>query len=53
VRRRLTPRQGEVYIEFASIDDAERALKGLSGRFFGGRQLEASFISEALFKAHI
>jgi RNA-binding protein 39 len=45
--------QGEVYIEFGSVDDAERALKGLGGRFFGGRQLAASFISEALFRAHL
>ncbi|GFZ49434.1 hypothetical protein JCM24511_07554 [Saitozyma sp. JCM 24511] len=44
---------GEVYIEFGSVDDAERALKGLGGRFFGGRQLAASFISEALFRAHL
>ncbi|ORY35622.1 hypothetical protein BCR39DRAFT_511177 [Naematelia encephala] len=44
---------GEVYIEFNNIGDARGAIKGLNGRFFGGRQLQASFISEALFKAHM
>ncbi|WWC90784.1 uncharacterized protein L201_005721 [Kwoniella dendrophila CBS 6074] len=44
---------GEVYIEFGAIDGATSAIKGLNGRFFGGRQLQASYISEALFKAHL
>ncbi|WVQ68142.1 uncharacterized protein L199_006348 [Kwoniella botswanensis] len=44
---------GEVYIEFNEIDGATSAIKGLNGRFFGGRQLQASYISEALFKAHL
>ncbi|KAK8854850.1 hypothetical protein IAR55_003589 [Kwoniella newhampshirensis] len=44
---------GEVYIEFAEIDGATQAIKGLNGRFFGGRQLQATYISEALFKAHL
>lgn len=45
--------QGDVYIEFMDIDSAERAQRGLGGRFFGGRQLEAQYISETLFKAHL
>ncbi|WRT68315.1 uncharacterized protein IL334_005291 [Kwoniella shivajii] len=44
---------GEVYIEFGEIDGATSAIKGLNGRFFGGRQLQASYISETLFKAHL
>ncbi|WVW85709.1 hypothetical protein I302_107747 [Kwoniella bestiolae CBS 10118] len=44
---------GEVFIEFNEIDGASSAIKGLNGRFFGGRQLQASYISEALFKAHL
>ncbi|KAL7423463.1 Phosphatidylinositol-3-phosphatase SAC1 [Cryptotrichosporon argae] len=44
---------GEVYIEFSSLDGSDRALKGLNGRFFGGRQLTVTYISEALFKAHM
>lgn len=45
---------GEVYIEFAEgVRFADIAVKGLNGRFFGGRQLKAEFISEALFGAHM
>ncbi|WVR07450.1 hypothetical protein IAU60_004491 [Kwoniella sp. DSM 27419] len=44
---------GEVYIHFGEIDGASAAIKGLNGRFFGGRQLQASYISETLFKAHL
>ena len=45
--------QGDVYIEFETIKYADTAVKGLNGRFFGGRQLRASYITEALFKAHL
>ncbi|OCF42728.1 RNA-binding protein 39 [Kwoniella heveanensis CBS 569] len=44
---------GEVYIEFDNLNGAGTALRGLNGRFFGGRQLQASYISETLFKAHL
>ncbi|ORX38594.1 hypothetical protein BD324DRAFT_621521 [Kockovaella imperatae] len=44
---------GDVYLEFENLGDAKAAAKGLGGRFFGGRQLQATFISEALFKAHM
>ncbi|KAK4683787.1 RNA-binding protein 23/39, partial [Tremellales sp. Uapishka_1] len=44
---------GEVYIEFDGVPAAEKGIKGLNGRYFGGRRLQASFISETLFKAHL
>lgn len=45
---------GEVYMEFNDgARFADMAVQGLNGRFFGGRQLRAEFISEALFKAHL
>ncbi|ODO06636.1 hypothetical protein I350_03994 [Cryptococcus amylolentus CBS 6273] len=44
---------GEVYIEFAEVESATNAIRGLNGRFFGGRMLMAGYISEALFKAHL
>ncbi|WVQ74830.1 hypothetical protein IAR50_004437 [Cryptococcus sp. DSM 104548] len=44
---------GEVYIQFAEIDSATKAIRGLNGRFFGGRMLMAGYISETLFKAHL
>ncbi|TXT05816.1 uncharacterized protein COLE_07136 [Cutaneotrichosporon oleaginosum] len=45
--------QGDVYIEFADLNGSERARVGLQDRWFGGRKLQAQFISEALFKAHL
>lgn len=48
-----TMSQGDVYLEFGDIDSAERAQRGLSGRFFGGKRLQAQFIPESLFKAHL
>lgn len=45
---------GEVYIEFAEgIRFADAAVRGLNGRFFGGKSLTAGFISEALFVAQL
>jgi RNA-binding protein 39 len=45
---------GEVYMEFSDGPRfADMAVQGLNGRFFGGRQLRAEFISEALFRAHM
>ena len=45
---------GEVYIEFAEgVRFADAAVRGLNGRFFGGKSLRAEFISEALFSAHL
>lgn len=45
--------QGDVYIEFADLEGSERARHGLQDRWFGGRKLQAQFISETLFKAHL
>jgi RNA-binding protein 39 len=42
-----------VYLEFDTVRSADAAIKGLNGRFFGGRQLQASFISETIFKIHL
>lgn len=45
--------KGDVYIEFKNMEGAERAQRGLQGRFFGGRSLTAQYINEGLFKSHI
>lgn len=45
--------QGDVYIEFEAPRVSQLAQKGLSGRFFGGRKLQAEFISEAVLKMHM
>jgi hypothetical protein len=36
-----------VFVAFASVEAASGALKGLSGRFFGGRPVVAAFFPEA------
>jgi len=44
--------EGEIYIKFDSIESAEKAIKGLNGRWFGGKQVTATFISDAIMQAH-
>ncbi|KAF7785021.1 hypothetical protein Agabi119p4_1186 [Agaricus bisporus var. burnettii] len=44
--------QGEIYVKFDSIDYAQKAIQGLNGRWFGGRQVSAVFISDAIMQAH-
>ncbi|KAF8640791.1 hypothetical protein AX17_000440 [Amanita inopinata Kibby_2008] len=44
--------QGEIYVKFDSIEAAKRAIQSLSGRWFGGKQVAANFISDAIMQAH-
>ncbi|KAI0669834.1 splicing factor CC1-like protein [Trametes maxima] len=44
--------QGEIYVQFESVDAARDAIDGLNGRWFGGRQISAAFISDAIMQAH-
>ncbi|KAF8078657.1 hypothetical protein FPV67DRAFT_69335 [Lyophyllum atratum] len=44
--------QGEIYMKFDSIDTAKKAIQGLNGRWFGGNQVSATFISDAIMQAH-
>ncbi|KAI9509074.1 hypothetical protein F5148DRAFT_978870 [Russula earlei] len=44
--------QGEIYLKFGNIDAARKALQGLNGRWFGGKQVSAAFISDAIMQAH-
>ncbi|KAF8227436.1 splicing factor, CC1-like protein [Tricholoma matsutake] len=44
--------QGEIYVKFDSIDTAKKAIQGLNGRWFGGNQVSAAFISDAIMQAH-
>lgn len=44
--------QGEIYVKFDSIDSAKNAIQGLNGRWFGGNQVSANFISDAIMQAH-
>ncbi|KAG6890439.1 hypothetical protein C0995_008793 [Termitomyces sp. Mi166 len=44
--------QGEIYVKFDSIETAKKAVQGLNGRWFGGKQVSAAFISDAIMQAH-
>ncbi|EUC61967.1 splicing factor CC1-like protein [Rhizoctonia solani AG-3 Rhs1AP] len=44
--------QGEIYIKFDKVESAEKAIKGLNGRWFGGKQVTASPIPDAIMQAH-
>ncbi|CAL1695695.1 unnamed protein product [Somion occarium] len=44
--------QGEIYVKFDNIESAKNAIQGLNGRWFGGRQVSAAFISDAILQAH-
>ncbi|CCL99044.1 uncharacterized protein FIBRA_01053 [Fibroporia radiculosa] len=44
--------QGEIYVKFDSIESAKNAIQGLHGRWFGGNQVSAAFISDAIMQAH-
>jgi RNA-binding protein 39 len=44
--------QGEIYLKFDSIESAKNAIQGLNGRWFGGKQVSAAFISDAIMQAH-
>ncbi|CAO3615082.1 unnamed protein product [Cunninghamella echinulata] len=40
---------GDVYLKFNSIDAGQRAIQALNGRWFGGRQIRAAFMAEAVY----
>ncbi|TFK77131.1 splicing factor, CC1-like protein [Pluteus cervinus] len=44
--------EGEIYIKFDSVDSARNAVQGLNSRWFGGKQVTATFISDAIMQAH-
>ncbi|KAI6047666.1 hypothetical protein EDC04DRAFT_2597043 [Pisolithus marmoratus] len=44
--------QGEIYVKFGSVESAKKAIQGLNSRWFGGRQISAAFISDAIMMAH-
>ncbi|KJA29462.1 hypothetical protein HYPSUDRAFT_32927 [Hypholoma sublateritium FD-334 SS-4] len=44
--------QGEIYVKFDTIESAKKAIQGLNGRWFGGREVSAAFISDAIMQAH-
>ncbi|KAI7902219.1 uncharacterized protein BX663DRAFT_512159 [Cokeromyces recurvatus] len=43
---------GEVFLKFDSTNSAEKAISALNGRWFGGKQITAAYVSEAIFNAN-
>ncbi|KAI0692793.1 hypothetical protein BC835DRAFT_1416350 [Cytidiella melzeri] len=44
--------QGEIYVKYDNVESAKKAIDALNGRWFGGRQASAAFISDAIMQAH-
>ncbi|KAG0177875.1 hypothetical protein DFQ28_005336 [Apophysomyces sp. BC1034] len=42
---------GEVFLKFGKVDSAEKAVKALNGRWFGGKQITATYVPEAIYNA--
>lgn len=42
---------GEIWVKFDQIEEATKAIAGLNGRFFGGRSIVATFVSEGIFNS--
>lgn len=45
------PNTTEVFIKFENVEGAGKAVQGLNGRHFGGRQIAASPLIEAVYNA--
>ncbi|KAF2396346.1 splicing factor, CC1-like protein [Trichodelitschia bisporula] len=41
--------QGDIYVKFDRIEGGENAIKGLNGRFFGGRVITANPVVDAVY----
>ena len=43
--------QSEVYLKFDSTDASDRAIQALNKRWFGGQQISAALVPEAVYHA--
>lgn len=43
--------QGDIYLKFEKVTGGENAIKGLNGRFFGGRQITATPVVDAVYSS--
>jgi RNA-binding protein 39 len=43
--------KGDIFVKFDRIQGGENAIKGLNGRFFGGRQISAQPIVDAVYSS--
>ncbi|MCJ1484036.1 hypothetical protein MMC06_004204 [Schaereria dolodes] len=42
---------GDIYLKFDRVQGGENAIKGLNGRFFGGRQISAQPVVDAVYRS--
>lgn len=43
--------KGDIYLKFDKIQGGENAIKGLNGRYFGGRMIDASPVVDAVYSS--
>ena len=43
--------KGDIYIKFEKVQGGENAIKGLNGRFFGGRTISAQPLVDAVYSS--
>ncbi|RAL16866.1 putative RNA splicing factor (Pad-1) [Aspergillus homomorphus CBS 101889] len=43
--------QGDIYLKFDRVQGGENAIKGLNGRFFGGRQITVQPVVDAVYSS--
>lgn len=43
--------QGDIYLKFDKVSGGENAIKGLNGRFFGGRMISAQPVVDAVYSS--
>ncbi|KAH9898772.1 splicing factor, CC1-like protein [Xylariomycetidae sp. FL2044] len=43
--------QGDIYLKFDKVQGGENAIKGLNGRFFGGRMISAAPVVDAVYSS--
>lgn len=41
--------QGEIFVKFADISGGDKAILGLNGRYFGGRQISATPVVDMVY----
>lgn len=45
----LDNNDGEIYIKFDRVQGGENAIRGLNGRYFGGRMITAQYVVDAVY----
>jgi len=45
----LDNNDGEIYIKFDRVEGGQNAIRGLNGRWFGGRMITAQFVVDAVY----